>query len=94
MQVVHRVSSAPGLGQYVVNRVGSKRGLETSDISKVVGVPVEWTLSKNYAVVSEAYLKGGLVPQNSTLGKELTDFARHIMGIQATKPRGKRWKFI
>lgn len=78
----------------VVNRVGSKRGLETSDISKVVGVPVEWTLSNNYAVVSESYLKGGLVPQNSTLGKELTDFARHIMGIQATKPRGKRWKFI
>ncbi len=78
----------------VVNRVGSKRGLETSDISKVVGVPVEWTISNDYAIVNEAYLKGGLVPQNSTVGKELSDFACHIMGIQAKKQQGKRWKFI
>ena len=78
----------------VVNRVGSKRGLETSDISKVVGVPVEWTISNDYSTLTEAYLKGGLVPQKSTLGKELSDFACHIMGIQAKKQQGKRWKFI
>ena len=78
----------------VVNRVGSKRGLETSDISKVVGVPVEWTISNDYGIVNEAYLKGGLVPKNSTVGKELSDFACHIMGIQAKKQQGKRWKFI
>ncbi len=78
----------------VVNRVGSKRGLETSDISKVVGVPIEWTLSNDYGIVNEAYLKGGLVSQNSTLGKELSDFACHIMGIRAKKQQRKRWKFI
>ena len=78
----------------VVNRVGSKRGLDTSDIGKVVGVPVEWTISNEYAVVNEAYLKGGLVPQNSSLGKELSEFACHIMGIKAAKLPGKRWKFI
>ena len=78
----------------VVNRVGSKRGLDTSDIGKVVGVPVEWTISNEYAVVNEAYLKGGLVPQNSGLGKELSEFACHIMGIKAAKLPGKRWKFI
>ena len=78
----------------VVNRVGSKRGLETGDIGKVVGVPVEWTISNDYGIVNEAYLKGGLVPQTSGLGKELSDFACHIMGIQAKKQEGKRWKFI
>jgi len=78
----------------VVNRVGSKRGLDTSDIGKVVGVPVEWTISNEYAAVNEAYLKGGLVPQNSSLGKELTDFACHVMGIKAAKQPAKRWKFM
>ena len=76
----------------VVNRVGSKRGLEMGDIGKVVGVPVEWTISNDYGIVNEAYLKGGLVPQTSGLGKELSDFACHIMGIQAKKQEGKRWK--
>ncbi len=65
----------------VVNRVGSKRGLETSDISKVVGAPIEWTISNDYAIVNEAYLKGGLVPQNSTVGKELTNFACDILRL-------------
>jgi len=78
----------------VVNRVGSKRGLDKSHIGKVVGVPVEWTISNEYAIVTHAYLKGGLVPQNLNLGKQLTDFACHIMGIQATKQSSKRWKFI
>ena len=78
----------------VVNRVNSKRGLETSDIAKVVGVPVEWTISNDYAGVNEAYLKGGLVPQNSGLGKELSEFACHMMGIQPKKQEGRRWRFI
>ena len=55
----------------VVNRVGSKRCLETSDLSKVVGVPIEWTISNDYAIVNEAYLKGGLVPTKLNFGERI-----------------------
>ncbi len=79
----------------ILNRVGSKKALETSDVGKVVGVPVDWTISNEYSLVNDTYLKGELVPGNSALGRELHRLGCHIMGIKEASPTGgKKWKFL
>ena len=79
----------------ILNRVGSKKALETSDVGKVVGVPVDWTISNEYSLVNDTYLKGELVPGNSALGRELQRLGCHIMGIkEVSPPGGKKWKFL
>ena len=79
----------------ILNRVGSKKALETSDVGKVVGVPVDWTIRNEYSLVNDTYLKGELVPGNSALGRELYRLGCHIMGIKEVSPTGgKKWKFL
>ena len=80
----------------VLNRTGSKKTLNVDDVAEVVGVPVFDTLSNDYSSVSDAALKGGLVPADSTLGRELASLARHMTGLQATtrKKPGKKWGFL
>ncbi len=79
----------------ILNRVGSKKALETSDVAKVVGLPVDWTVSNEYALVSDTYLKGELVPGNSALGRELHRLGCRVVGIKDTSQTGgKKWKFL
>ena len=79
----------------ILHRVGSKKALETSDVAKVVGLPVDWTVSNEYALVSDTYLKGDLVPDNSALGRELHRLGCRVMGIKDTSQTGsKTWKFL
>ena len=79
----------------ILNRVGSKKALDTSDVGKVVGVPVDWTISNEYSLVNDTYLKGELVPGNSALGRELHRLGCHVMGIKDASPTGgKKWKFL
>ncbi len=79
----------------ILNRVGSKKALETRDVAKVVGLPVDWTISNEYTLISDTYLKGELVPGNSTLGRELHGLGCHVAGIEdASRTGGKKWKFL
>ncbi len=79
----------------ILNRVGSKKALDTSHVGKVVGVPVDWTIRNEYALVNDTYLKGELVPGNSALGRELYRLGCRIMGIKEVSPTGgKKWKFL
>ena len=97
-----RVSELRDLGlsqkniHLVLNRAGSKKTLTVDDVAEVVGVPVFDTLSNDYSSVSDAALKGGLVPADSTLGRELASLARHMTGVQATtrKKPDKKWGFL
>ena len=80
----------------VLNRSGSKKTLNVDDVAEVVGLPVSDRLSNDYSSVSDAALKGGLVPSDSTLGGELASLAHHMTGVQATsrKKPDKKWSFL
>jgi pilus assembly protein CpaE len=62
----------------LVNRVGSWGSFQPSEVQRVVGVPVVWTLDNEYASLHEATLAGGLVPEDSSLGKQFEGFADHM----------------
>ncbi len=64
----------------IVNRAGSWGSLDIKDISKVVGAPVEWSLSNDYQAVREAAWNGGLVQQQSALAQQLRQLGAHVMG--------------
>jgi Flp pilus assembly CpaE family ATPase len=80
----------------VLNRVGSKKTLNVGDVAEVVGIPVFAALSNDYAGVSDAALKGGLVPKDSTLGKEIRKLAQQITGTpeQGEDSAKKRKSFL
>ena len=80
----------------VLNRVGSKKTLNVDDVAEVVGVRVFKTLCNDYAGVSDAALKGELVPGDTPLGREMVSLARAISGIQpkAAKKAVKKWSFL
>ena len=79
----------------VINRVGAKRSMDSADISKVVGASVDWRFSNDYATVTDAYVKGPLIPRGSGLGQEIDLFANHVLGIEPKKAaKNKKWKFL
>jgi pilus assembly protein CpaE len=62
----------------LVNRVGSWGSFQPSEVQRVVGVPVVWTLDNEYASLHEATLAGGLVAEDSSLGKQFEGFADYM----------------
>ncbi len=81
----------------VLNRVGSKKTLNVGDVAEVVGIPVFASLSNDYAGVSDAALKGGLVPKESNLGREIRKLAQQIVGTppaEGAKPPAKKRGFL
>ncbi len=65
-------------------------------LAEVVGVPVFETLTNDYSSVSDAALKGGLVPDDSSIGRQLTALAGLIAGVEtatATKS-DKKWSLF
>ncbi|MDA1312506.1 MAG: hypothetical protein O2968_04135 [Acidobacteria bacterium] len=83
----------------ILNRVGSKKTLNVEDVAEVVGIPVFSSLPNDYAAVSDASLKGGLIPNDTRLGREITNLAVRIVGADAPaeaqgkqEKSGKGWK--
>jgi len=81
----------------ILNRVGSKKTLNVDDVAEVVGIPVFASLPNDYGAVSDASLKGGLVPTDTRLGRQITELAVQIAGADAaTAPEkakpDKKWK--
>jgi pilus assembly protein CpaE len=62
----------------LVNRVGAWGSFQPSEVQRVVGVPVVWTLDNDYASLHDATLAGGLVADDSSLGKQFHEFADHM----------------
>jgi pilus assembly protein CpaE len=83
----------------ILNRVGSKKTLNVDDVAEVVGIPVFSSLPNDYGAVSDASLKGGLIPNDTRLGRQITDLAVRIVGADAPAEKkvqqdkgGKKWK--
>jgi pilus assembly protein CpaE len=70
----------------VVNRVGAWGSFQPSEVQRVVGAPVVWTLDNDYATLHEATLAGGLVAEDSGLGKQFLGLAEHIRATLTTSP--------
>ena len=62
----------------LVNRVGAWGSFQPSEVQRVVGAAVVWTLDNDYASLHEATLAGGLVAESSSLSKQFHKFADHM----------------
>jgi pilus assembly protein CpaE len=62
----------------LVNRVGAWGSFQPSEVQRVVGAPVVWTLDNDYASLHEATLAGGLVAESSSLSKQFHEFADYM----------------
>jgi pilus assembly protein CpaE len=62
----------------LVNRVGAWGSFQPSEVQRVVGAPVVWTLDNDYASLHQATLAGGLVAESSSLGKQFHAFADYM----------------
>jgi Flp pilus assembly CpaE family ATPase len=62
----------------LVNRVGAWGSFQPSEVQRVVGVPVVWTLDNDYASLHDATLAGGLVAESSGLSKQFHEFADYM----------------
>jgi Flp pilus assembly CpaE family ATPase len=55
----------------LLNRSGSNRGLDAKQIERITELPVEWALDNDYRAVTQAALRGGLVPRDTALAQQL-----------------------
>lgn len=62
----------------LVNRVGAWGSFQPTEVQRVVGVPVVWTLDNDYASLHDATLAGGLVRESSSLSKQFHEFAEYM----------------
>jgi pilus assembly protein CpaE len=62
----------------LVNRVGAWGSFQPSEVQRVVGAPVAWTLDNDYASLHDATLAGGLVAESTSLSKQFHEFADHM----------------
>jgi len=62
----------------LVNRVGAWGSFQPSEVQRVVGAPVVWTLDNDYASLHDATLAGGLLAESSSLSKQFDEFAEHM----------------
>jgi pilus assembly protein CpaE len=70
----------------LVNRVGAWGSFQPSEVQRVVGTPVVWTLDNDYAALHQATLAGGLVAEGSSLSMQFREFAGHMRSTLRTAP--------
>ncbi len=63
----------------LLNRAGSNRGLGAEQIEKITGLPVQWALDNDYRAVTEAALRGGLVPRDTALFQQLEQLGELVV---------------
>jgi Flp pilus assembly CpaE family ATPase len=70
----------------VVNRVGAWGSFQPSEVQRVVGAPVVWTLDNDYPALHQATIAGGLVTEGSSLDKQFRGLAEHIRATLHQRP--------
>jgi len=79
----------------ILGRAGSALSVSHEDVAQVVGLPIYWTLPNDYRVISEASMKGGLVPGGSRFGLQVAGLAAEITGMRpepVKKPARQGWQ--
>ena len=76
----------------VLNRVGSRNSISAAEVERAVGVPVAWSLANDYVAVTDATVRGGLVPRESELGEQLYRLACNLSGHEEESRPERGWK--
>lgn len=69
----------------IVNRVPRKSELSPAECSKLLGIDLYGQLPES-TDLDQAYAEGKLLPVTSPLGKELSNFAKRMIGTKADEP--------
>ncbi len=77
----------------IMNRIGGRDSWSRKDLEEFVAMPVDATLSNDYASLRQACLEGGLVGQNSVLAQEFRALARRLISPRpVVEPEEVGWK--
>jgi Flp pilus assembly CpaE family ATPase len=63
----------------LLNRSGSNRALDATQIERITGIPVQWALDNDYRAVAQAALRGGLIPKETALAQQLEHLGELIV---------------
>jgi Flp pilus assembly CpaE family ATPase len=84
---------ATGVGQdrlkLILNRVPKSPELTVGELEKMLGLPVYRSIPNDYPTLYEAYSSGALAPANSKLGRNFSDLARSVAGIEAQETKSR-----
>jgi len=70
----------------IVNRSDSRNSIAAGELEKAVGIEPYAMLANDYATVTEAAVRGAVVPAESKLGAQYQKLAVRLCGVQ-TKPK-------
>lgn len=74
----------------VLNRMPKRSDFDSSEVQRVLGLPIYEVLPNDYPELLEAYSEGNLLSSGSELGKSLNALAGKIAGIQPSREKGKQ----
>ncbi len=80
----------------IVNRANSRSAVPPDEIERAIGLPIDHQLANDYDAVTRAAVAGGLVSEDSDLGKDLAALAKRVAGAEAEtgKTAAPAWKRI
>ena len=81
----------------ILNRAGSRNGVDKSDVERVIGMAVHHELANDYSAANQATVEGGLVSADSRLGRDLEALSAGIAGLEpasSARPQPAGWKRI
>ncbi len=82
--------------RFVVNRSDSRNAIALDALEEAVGMKVSATLPNDYDAVSAATMRGGLVSDDSRLGRSIEEFVSGALGAEdaAGEKRGRQSKWM
>lgn len=78
--------SSPEQIRFTLNRAASNRLLSEEDVVRIVGAPVSYSIPNDFSAVSAAEARGGLVRDDSELGRRLRGLGWNIADEPRPKP--------
>ncbi len=75
----------------ILNRAPKRLDITTSELEKMLGVPIFATIPNDYPELYETYAEGRMLNRNSELGKHMTKLAMKLAGIEEEKTPKKRF---
>jgi Flp pilus assembly CpaE family ATPase len=97
---VERIRSLEKLGladraRLLVNRKSGRRGaFEDEEVARLVGLPITFSFSNDYAGVEKSILDGSPVARDSGLGQSVLNLAHSLAPHAEVKEPSKRRKFL
>ncbi len=87
LQALTQLGYGPERVALVLNRVSRRDEVTPEDVERNLGVPVFWSFPNDSDTVKDFYVKGGLIPAQSSLGKSVRQFVAQITGASAAKKK-------